>query len=639
MHEAQRQGLLINPKDHLIPEQAPASPALELARRGRHGRPIAPRGGSSVRARVVREATCPRYQSKRLLDLAILMLVALPALVIGMVSAVAILLEDGRPVLFRQVRVGRDGQSFVLLKLRTMTNVRRRHDAFPEPVDFTRAGRLLRRISIDELPQLINVLRGEMSLVGPRPTLPYQVQRYDSRQVGRLRVQPGLTGLAQVNGRNKMSWAERIEWDLRYVAHQSLRLDLAVLVSTVRVILTGDGVAGHSRVDPIARVAEGRYELTDITPSIRLAKPDIGEEEIDAVRAVLTSGTLTGGPQNAAFEREFADRHFAAHGVTFASGTAALMAMLLAEGIGPGDEVIVPSMTFVSTASSVCHVGATPVFADIDPRSFNLEPGEIARLVTSRTRAVVTVHYAGQPGELDQLQKTCADYGLLLMEDAAQAAGADFRGIPVGTFGKSAMFSFTPTKNMTTGEGGMVLTGDAETADRLRLLRNHGQSRPYEHVLIGYNWRLTEMQAAIGRAQLRKLDAILARKRANADWMSSRLEDVPGITPPYQLPHASSPHMLYTCLVDGDRDAVLDHLLRDGIEARIYFPPAHLQPIFAGHPQRLPVTEAVAAKMLSIPMHSRLTLGELSRIADAIKEAVGHDVQAGFRLMAPGDSR
>src|SRR6266702_7833436 len=196
-------------------------------------------------------------------------------------------------------------------------------------------------------------------------------------------------------------------------------------------------------------------------------------------------------------------------------------------------------MTFVSTATCVVHVGATPVFADIDPRSFNLDPGEIARLVTSRTRAVMAVHYAGQPGELDQMQKICADHGLLLLEDAAQAAGAQFRGRPVGTFGKSAMFSFTPTKNITTGEGGMVLTDDVVTADRLRLLRNHGQRRLYEHQLIGYNWRLTEMQAAIGRVQLRKLDPILARKRANAAWMDCRLAELPGVTPPYAAPSAS----------------------------------------------------------------------------------------------------
>ncbi len=539
------------------------------------------------------------YRGKRLLDLAILSLAAIPALALGAICAAAILISGGTPVLFRQVRAGRDGKPFVLFKLRTMTGTQQRGDAFPEPAGITRIGRLLRRMSIDELPQLINVLRGEMSLVGPRPTLAYQVLRYDPRQLRRLRVRPGLTGLAQVHGRNRMSWTERIEWDLRYVENQSIRLDLAVIARTAWTVLSGDGVAGHARFDPIAQADERRSSVPEVTPRIRLAKPDIGEEEIEAVREVLTSGTLTGGPQNAAFEREFADRHGAAHGVTFCTGTAALAAMLLAEDIGPGDEVIIPSMTFVSTATSVAHVGATPVFADIDPRTFNLDPGEIARLVSRRTRAVMTVHYAGQPGELDQLRKTCADRGLLLLEDAAQAAG-----------------------------GGLVLTGDRDTAGRLRLLRNHGQARQYEHVLTGYNWRLTEMQAAIGRVQLRKLDAILARKRQNAAWMSDRLAQVPGIVPPYQLPHASSPYMLYTCLVQRNRDAVLDHLLRAGIEARIYFPPAHLQPIFAGRGARLPVTEDVAARMLSIPMHSRLTADELARIADAVEEAVSRAARA-----------
>lgn len=201
---------------------------------------------------------CPRYRGKRLLDLMIVTLVAIPAMVIGAVSALVILLEDGRPVLFRQVRVGRSGEEFILLKLRTMTRVKRAKDAFPDPRDFTRIGRLLRRLSVDELPQLINVLRGEMSIVGPRPTLPYQVQRYDLRQAGRLRVQPGLTGLAQVKGRNQMTWPERIECDLQYVESQSLWLDLAILVRTVRVILIGDGVTGHSRNDPIARIQQRR---------------------------------------------------------------------------------------------------------------------------------------------------------------------------------------------------------------------------------------------------------------------------------------------------------------------------------------------------------------------------------------------
>jgi sugar transferase EpsL len=200
---------------------------------------------------------CSRYRGKRLLDLIIVTFLALPAIVIGMVSAVAILLEDGGPVLFRQMRVGYGGQQFILLKLRTMSRIKRAKDAFPDPQDYTRTGRLLRRLSVDELPQLINVLRGEMSVVGPRPTLAYQVQRYDSRQAGRLRVPPGLTGLAQINGRrNEMTWPERIEWDLQYVARQSLWLDLIILARTFRVILTGNGPTGHLRNDPIAQISK-----------------------------------------------------------------------------------------------------------------------------------------------------------------------------------------------------------------------------------------------------------------------------------------------------------------------------------------------------------------------------------------------
>jgi perosamine synthetase len=569
--------------------------------------------------------TGPRpYRGQRILDLLVVCLLAVPATLVGILAAAAIWLEDGSPVLFRQVRSGRDGRPFVLLKLRTM----RRHSGpdlvFPDPEDITRCGRRLRRFSLDEIPQLINVALGEMSMVGPRPALPSQVQRYTGRQRRRLAVRPGLTGLAQVHGRNRLSWAVRIEWDLRYIQHQSFRLDVAVLAYTIRVVLTGDGTDGHPRWDPINRSTERRRAVPETRLRIKLAKPDVGEEEIEAIRQVFASGVLTDGPQNAAFEREFATRHGAVHAVSFANGTVALAAMLLAADIEPGDEVIVPSMTFISTATSVRHVGAIPVFADMDPRTFNLHPGDIPRLVSRRTRAVMTVHYAGQPGELDSLLDVCAEHGLPLLEDAAQAAGAEYRGMPVGTFGRSAMFSFTPTKNITTGEGGMVLTGDEETAERLRLLRNHGQRRPHEYELIGYNWRLTEMQAAMGRVQLRKLDAILARKRANAAWMTERLERVPGVTPPYQLAGTAPTHMLYTCLVDPERDrnAILERLLRRGIEAKVYFPPVHLQPVFRGHRRSLPVTEAIAGRMISLPMHAQLTPDELAEIADAVEGAV-----------------
>ncbi|MFJ3235801.1 DegT/DnrJ/EryC1/StrS family aminotransferase [Streptomyces sp. NPDC086787] len=385
--------------------------------------------------------------------------------------------------------------------------------------------------------------------------------------------------------------------------------------------------------------------MPDNNVRIRLASPDFGEEEVDAVRRVLCSGVLTNGAENAAFGQEFADRHQARFGVTFCTGTTALQAMLLAEGIGPGDEVIVPSMTFVATATSVCHVGATPVFADIDPRTFNLDPVSVEARITPSTRAVMTVHYAGQPGDLDGLARVCDAAGLPLLEDAAQAAGAEYRGRPVGTFGRSAMFSFTPTKNITTGEGGIVLTDDPDLVERLQLLRNHGQTGLYQHESLGYNWRLTEMQAAIGRVQLRKLDVILQRKQLIAESLTQRLVGLPGLTTPYQVPVARGSRMLYTCLLPGIRDQVLADLLDQGIEARIYFPPVHRQPIFARReggtrdPAALPVTESVASAMLSLPVHHQLTAAEVAEIADAVTGAVGRSTMSTHARPTPIGAR
>jgi perosamine synthetase len=356
---------------------------------------------------------------------------------------------------------------------------------------------------------------------------------------------------------------------------------------------------------------------------VRLARPLVGEEELAAIREVLDSGVLTNGPRTAAFEDGFARRHRTAHAVAFANGTVALAGMLLALGIGPGDEVIVPSVTFVSTATSVLHVGATPVFAEIDPRTFDLDPADVRRRISARTKAILVVHYAGQPADMAALRDLAADAGVLLLEDAAEAHGAAYRGRPVGGLGAAAMFSFTPTKNITTGEGGIVTTDDGALAQRLRLLRNHGQSDLYRHELVGYNWRITEMQAAMGLAQLARLDGILARKRANAEWMARRLAGVEGVTLPLVRAGADHVYMMYTVLVDAaDRDAVLAGMLEQGVEARVYFPPVHRQPLFATAGIRLPVTERVSRRMLSIPFHAQLTADELESVATALEKAV-----------------
>lgn len=328
-------------------------------------------------------------------------------------------------------------------------------------------------------------------------------------------------------------------------------------------------------------------------------------------------------PRRCAFEAEFATHHGTEHAVAFANGTVALAAILTALDVGPGDEVVVPSFTFISTATSVLHVGATAVFADIQPDTFNVDPADVARRITPRTRAVIVVHYGGQAADLDELRAVADDAGVPLIEDAAEAHGARYHDRPVGSVGRAAMFSFTPTKNITTGEGGMVTTDDAALAARLRLLRNHGQVSRYEHALLGYNWRLTEMQAAIGRVQLGKLDGILARKRAAAARLGAHLALLPGIRPPAVRPDRDHVYMLYTTVVEGDdRDRVLDALLADDIEARLYFPPAHRQPVFADQSADLPVTDWAATHTLSLPLHARLTDADLDEIASAVARAL-----------------
>jgi perosamine synthetase len=348
---------------------------------------------------------------------------------------------------------------------------------------------------------------------------------------------------------------------------------------------------------------------------IRLASPHLGEEELAAVGRVFSSGVLTNGRATVDFEDTFARYHGVEHGVAFANGTVALAAIYLGLGIGAGDEVIVPSMTFISSATSVLHVGASPVFADVLPDTFTIDPNDVAQRITPRTRAILAVHYGGQPADMSELADIAKDAGLLLLEDAAQAHGARYQGKSVGGLARAAMFSFTPTKNITTGEGGIVTTNDGDLAARLRLLRNHGQTSLYEHAVLGYNWRMTEMQAAIGVVQLGRLDGIVRRKQANAVAFRERLSRIPGVTPPVARADREHVYMLYTTLIRSGRDAVLDGMLAAGIEARLYFPPAHLQPVFARSQAELPVTESLSHRMLSLPFHAALTDEQLEAVA------------------------
>ncbi|MEW6154490.1 MAG: DegT/DnrJ/EryC1/StrS family aminotransferase [Actinomycetota bacterium] len=370
----------------------------------------------------------------------------------------------------------------------------------------------------------------------------------------------------------------------------------------------------------------GDRELDDVLPPppgepmpepwLRMTYPLAGDEELKAIDRALRSGVLNNGPEVEAFEREFAERHGTRHAVALANGTDALTAIYLALGIGRGDEVIVPAMTFVSSATSIVHAGATPVFAEVEPETFTLDPASAEAAVTARTRAILAVHYAGQAASVAELAAVSERAGAVLIEDAAQAHGGTYRGRSVGSLGHAAMFSFAPNKNVTMGEGGMITTDDPELDRAVRLLRNHGQISQYVYDRVGYNWRMSEVHGAMGRAQLGKLDNVLAAKRQNAAWMERRLAAVAGVRTPVTREDRDHTFMLYTLLLDrkDDRDRLMVALGAEGIESKVYFPPVHRQPIF-DRGERFLVTEDLCSRILSIPFHARVSTDDLERIA------------------------
>ena len=347
------------------------------------------------------------------------------------------------------------------------------------------------------------------------------------------------------------------------------------------------------------------------------AKPLIGAEERAAVDRVLQSGMLAQGPEVAAFEREFSEHfHLERECVAVSSGTSGLHLGLLSSGVGPGDEVIVPSFTFAATANSVALTGATPVFADIDPDDFCVSPASVEAAVTERTVGIMPVHLYGHPAKMVALGEIAAHHGLRLFEDAAQAHGASLDGRPVGSFGQFAMFSLYPTKNMTSGEGGMVSVADDETGRRLRLYRNQGMERQYHNEVVGFNARMTDIHAAIGREQLKKVDAWTRRRQENAAFLSEHLE---GVTPPPVSDGAVHVYHQYTVRVPSDRDGVAAALREEyQIGSGMFYPvPNHQLAPFRAEVE-LPETARAARECLSLPVHPSVSEGDLERIVTAV---------------------
>lgn len=370
---------------------------------------------------------------------------------------------------------------------------------------------------------------------------------------------------------------------------------------------------------------------------IPLSAPDITDAEIKAVVSVLRSPRLSLGPKLEEFEHVVAEYVGAAHAVGVSSGTAGLHLALIALGVGPGDEVIVPSFTFVAVANAVRYVGATPVFADIDGESLNLDPVRVEAAITPRTRALIAVHTFGRPAEMAALGNIARRHGLKVIEDACEALGAEIGGKRVGTFGDAAVFAFYPNKQITTGEGGMVVTQDPEGARRVRALRNHGRYGEawLEHAELGYNYRLSEIQAALGVAQMQRVDEILARREAVARRYCELLAGNAAVRlPAVEVPGQRLSWFVFVVQVP-KRDRVAERLVSAGIATGRYFAPIHLQPAY-GPPSRskntgekngpskfdLPVTEAAGARTLALPFFNRITEEEMRRVAEALRIAL-----------------
>jgi len=365
---------------------------------------------------------------------------------------------------------------------------------------------------------------------------------------------------------------------------------------------------------------------------VSIADPQLGPPAKDRVMQVLEDGQLADGPVVRSFEDAFAGHVGADHGVATANGTAALHAALHALGVGEGDAVVTTPFSFVASANAVRFCGATPVFADVAPETYTLDPSRVEAILAERddVAAVLAVHLYGLPADVEALRALADRHDVALVEDAAQAHGAAYRGDRVGTFGDAAAFSFYPTKNMTTGEGGMVVTDDGTVAERAARFVDHGRELvgdgdAYRHTEVGHNFRLSSVAAAIGHAQLEALPANNRRRREHAARLTDALSPLPGVTTPTEPAGCRHVYNQYTVRVE-DRDGLRAFLAERDVDTGVYYPRAiHEQPAYADADPRAPVAERAASEVLSLPVHPNLTDAQVAHVVEGVREYYGED--------------
>lgn len=365
---------------------------------------------------------------------------------------------------------------------------------------------------------------------------------------------------------------------------------------------------------------------------IPLARPDIGAKEIEYVTKVLKTLHLSLGPKLQEFEAKLAQYTNVEYAVAVNSGTSALHLIIKALGISEGDEVITTPFSFIASSNSILFERATPVFVDIDPKTLNIDPSKIEGRITPRTKAILAVDVFSHPAEWDELERIARTHHLKLIEDSAEALGAEYRGRKAGSFGDAAVFAFYPNKQMTTGEGGIILTNDEKTAKLCRSLRNQGRGEGNEwlqHERLGYNYRLSDIHCALGLAQLERLDQLLARREHVAQLYNERLQGVEDVRVPYIAPHVKIGWFVYVIrLVDhysrAERDRILQELKRLGVGCGNYFSPIHLQPfyreLFGYQPGDFPVTEHIADRTIALPFYNSLTEAEIDYVASTLTQ-------------------